>query len=70
MTNGDIRVIQACVKHLQTVFKAMPSLPYNVSTKAYNAYRLLQREDVPRLKRKLTKWEKENTSTIGLQTQP
>lgn len=58
ITKADVNFMIKLIKHLETVFDEFPNMPNTVSNKCYNAYRLLRREDTPRLKRKILKWSK------------
>lgn len=57
LTNGDYNFLTLLARHIETYCGFTP--PVGTPNRQYNAYRLLKRQDLPRLKRKLEKWRKD-----------
>lgn len=57
LSNADINFLKQLCRHIELYCDYIP--PMGMPNKAYNAYRLLKRQDLPKLQRKLSKWTQE-----------
>lgn len=64
LTNADLNFLKLLARRIETYCAVPP--PNDTPCKQYNAYRLLKYQELPKLKRRIEKWQA--TSTGGQTT--